>query len=255
MKSTVKKMLLYIPAGALGLWCMSLQSGILTDGFDAKGLLVTTNPSLTLLWAVTVGYLIAALGLTRTLGGNGTYEENFSKCLLSGSVTILAGCVMGFTGLNGLVPGDYLKGSFAIAAGVCMCICGVFRLMGKKPLFVFDLVIGLYYAWNLLNSYRDWNADPQVQKYAFQLLAGVAAMLFSIHRARCAGGIMDRKKLVFAGFSGIFLSFLAIPGSSSGGIFLASGLWCAGAMCDLRHLEKPEEPREAPAEESEKPKQ
>lgn len=252
MKSTVKKLLLYIPTAALGLWCMGLQSRILVSGFDSKGLLITGNPELKLLWGVTVVFLLAALGLTRTLGGNGTYEENFSRCVLSGIVTIGAGCVMAFSGLNGLVPGAYLNGGLAIAAGVCMGVCGVCRLIGKKPLFVFDFAIGLYYACNLLSSYSGWNSDPQVQEYAFRLLAGVAAMLFSLHRARCAGGFQDRKKLVFAGFAGIFLSFVAIPGSGSMGFFLASGLWCAGAMCDLRYLEVSEK---ISGEDGEEPKQ
>lgn len=244
MKSNVKKTLFYIPTIALGLWCMSLQSGILAKGFDGKGLLVTPNANLTLLWGAAAVFLLAVLGLTRTLGGDGTYGENFPRCIPGGAAMIAAGCVMAFTGLNGLVPGGYLNGGFAILAGFSMGICGVFRLLGKKPAFVFDLVAGLYYAVHLLNSYGDWNADPQVQRYAFQLLAGVAVMLFSVHRARCAGGMMDRKKLVFAGFMGMFLSLIAIPGSGSAGFFVASGLWCAGGMGNLGHLDKPKEPAE-----------
>lgn len=247
MKSTLKKLLLYIPTTALGLWCMSLQSGILSGGFDKKGLLILDNPALMLLWGLSLGVLAVVLILLPRLGADGTYEENFPSCLLSGGVMIAGGLVMGFTGLNGLVPGGYGTAVFTIAAGVCMVVCGVFRMLGKKPFFAFDLTVGLYFVWHLLQSYSGWNADPQLQRYAFQLLAGVAVILFSIHRCRCAAGAMDRRKLVFMGFAGIFLSLVAIPGSGSVGFFLASGLWCAGGMCDLRRLEEPEQaPEEAP---------
>lgn len=243
-----KKLLLYTLTAGLGLWCMSLQSGILARGFDEKGLLILTNPDLMLLWGLTLGFLTAAACLLYRLEADGSYEENFPRCALSGGVMIAAGLVMGFTGVNGLVPGGYGKAAFAIFAGVCMAACGLCRMLGKKPVFVLDLIVGLYCAWRLLQSYSGWNADPQIQRYAFQLLAGAAVMLFSVHRCRCAAGAMDRRKLVFTGFAGIFLSMAAIPGADSVSFFLASGLWCAGGMCDLKYLEKPREPEAAPPE-------
>lgn len=242
MKSTTKKLLLYIPITALGVWCAWLQDRVLTSGFDARGLLVTDNPELVLLWGLTAGLFLALVPVVLTLGAPGTYEENFPRCVLSGTVTIAAGLLMGFTGLNGLVPGQLLRPCLTMAAGVLMALCGVCRLAGRRPVFVLDLLIGLYYAAHLLWSYSGWNADPQIQRYAFQLLAGAAVMLFTIHRARCAVGMMDRRRMVFLGLWGIFLCFAAIPGSDSVTFFLASGLWCAGAMGDLRHLEQPVRP-------------
>lgn len=244
MKSIKKKLLLYIPTTALGIGAMVMQSRILSSGFDGKGLLVLDNPILAVLWGMTAAFLIAALAMLPWLGANGTYEENFPQCALSGSVMIAAGLLMGFSGLNGLVPGEMVRGACAIGAGVMMAVCGAFRLAGKKPVFVPDLLIGLYYAAHLLWSYSGWNADPQLQSYAFQLLAGAAAMLFTVHRARCAAGMMDRRSMVFTGFAGIFFSFAAIPGADSATFYLASGLWCAGAMGDLSRLEAPAAPED-----------
>lgn len=241
-KSVIQKILLYIPAVVLGLSAMWMQGRILQNGFDGKGLLVLDNPMLYVLWGMTTAFLIGVAVLLPRLGWRGTYEDNFPACALSGAVMIAAGIVMGFTGVNLLVPGEGSRAIFAIAAGVSMAVCGLLRMLGKKPWFVLDLLIAAFYSLHLLESYSGWNADPQVQAYAFQLLAGVAVMLFSIHRARCAVGEMDRRKLVFMGFAGIFLCFAAIPGADSALVFLASGLWCAGGMCDLTHLEEPKEP-------------
>lgn len=245
MKSTVKKVLIYMPLSALGIWCALLQSRILASGFDEKGLLMADASGLMLQWALTGLALAGLLPVVFTLGAPGSYEDNFPRCVLSGTVTVCAGLLMGFSGVNGLVPGEELRSGLAIGAGVLMVLCGAFRLAGRKPLFLADLLIGAYYAAHLLWSYRGWNADPQIQRYAFQLLAGVAVMLFTMHRARCAAGIMDRKRMVLLGLMGIFLCFPAIPGSDSVLFYLASGLWCAGAMADLGRLEKPETTAEA----------
>ena len=238
MNSTVKKLLMYLPVTALGLWCAGLQNRILTTGFDEKGLLIPGNPDMLLLWGVTGVLALSVLCLLPRLGGNGCYEDNFPSCLLSGSVMVVSGLLMGFRGLNALVPGMLPGAVLSMAAGALMGLAGVMRMLGKNPTPWPDLGVGLYYAWWMLTSYGGWNADPHVQRYAFHLLAGAAVMLFTLHRARMAGGRMERRRLVFLGFLGIFLSLAAIPGAESPMLYLASGLWCAGGMCDLRRLEK-----------------
>lgn len=238
MNSTGKKLMLYAPATALGIWCSVLQGRVLTSGFDGKGLLIAGNPDLVLLWGITGAYLLAVAVLLHRLGENGTYEENYPPCVLSGGVMIVGGLLMGFSGLNRLVPGMILSAVLTMGVGALMCLCGGARILGRNPSPWPDLLIGLYYAWWLMTSYSGWNADPHVQKYAFHLLAGVAVLLFTLHRSRMAGGYPERKRLVFFGFAGIMLCFAAIPGAGNAMLFLASGLWCAGGMCDLKRLEK-----------------
>lgn len=236
MNSAVKKLLLYAPAAALGIWCAVLQNRILISGFDRKGLLIGENPALMLLWSITGVYLLSVLVLQFLLGGNGTYEDNFSPCALGGCTMVAAGVITGFTGVNAMVPGLILPAALTIGVGVLMGVCGVFRMLGRNPSGWPDLLIGCFYAWWLVNSYSGWNANPHVQRYGFQLLAAVAAMLFTLHRARLAVGYPERKRLVFFGFAGIFLSLVAIPGARDPMFFIATGLWCAGGMPELKKL-------------------
>ena len=237
MNAMKKKMMLYIPTVLLGLFATYLQSEVLANGFDEKGLLIRNNPSLLILWGLTAVFLLGVLAILPGLGNRGTYQAIFPRCALSGTAMIAAGLFLGFVGVDQMVPERMGYGLFTFVAAGAMMLCGVYRLMGRKPVFVLDLAICLYYAANLLWSDSDWNANPQIQRYGFQLLAGIAAMLFCIHRGRCAAGVMDRKRLVYMGFAGIFLSFAAIPGAESVAYFLASGLWCAGGMCDLHRIE------------------
>ena len=239
MNSKSTKIFLYLPTMALGYGCMLLQDHILAHGYDEKGLLVTNNPAFWIQWIVTGVFLLTVLLLLPKLGEPGTYRMNFPKCAYSGGAMIAAGVLMAFCGINEMVPGAGVIIPLAgLAVSGVMVLCGLLRIMGRKPVWALDLLISMYYAAHLMKSYRTWNADPQLQRYAFQLLAGVAVMLFSLHRARCAQGLIDRRRLVFSGFAGIYLCFTAVSGAESPLFFAASALWCAGGMCELKRFRK-----------------
>lgn len=238
MKAKRTKLLFYLLTTVLGLCCMGLQSRLLTEGYDEKGLLVTGSPAFILLWLLTLGFFAAVLALLPKLGDAGTYRKNFPACHFSGSVMMAAGGLMAFSALDELVPGAGMLPFANVAAGAVMALCGVYRIRGRRPAFWLDLAVCLFYGLHLMRCYRGWNASPHIQRYAFPLLAGVMAMLFSLHRARCAGGMMDRKRLVFTGFAGIFLCLVALAGSDSPMFYAASGLWCAGGMCELRRFRR-----------------
>lgn len=239
MNSKVTKMLLYLPTSVLGLACLFLQSRLMSYGYDDKGLLVAFRLEFVFLWGLTGLFFLLALVMLPWLGGQGTYEMNFPSCALSGGITAAAGAAMGFCALNGLVPGTMmLLSAGAAVAGVMMVIAGVCRFRGAKPPFWVDLAICVYYVAHLMASYRSWNANPHVERYAFPLLAGIAVMLFALHRARCAGGLMDRRRLVLSGFAGIFLCFPALAETGDPAFYLAAGLYCAGGMCELKRFPK-----------------
>ena len=239
MNAKRTKLLLYLLTAVLGLCCLGLQTRLLAQGYDDKGLLVTRSLEFWLLWILTAGFLAAVLALLPRLGEAGTYRMNFPACKLSGTLMIVAGGLMAFSGMDELVPGANMLLPLAnVVVGAVMALCGVCRVRGKRPVIWLDLAVCLFYGLHLMRCYRGWNASPHIQRYAFPLLAGVMVMLFSLHRARCAGGMMDRKRLVFTGFAGIFLCFVALAGSDSPMFYAASGLWCAGGMCELKRFRR-----------------
>lgn len=233
MKSNGKKLALYGLYLALGVVCMILQHGILTAGFDSKGLLILENPMLYLLWGLILAGVAAGAVAAWKLGKAEDYADAFPACAVSGIAMILAGGVMGFSGVNQLVPGEYVWGGAAIAAGVVIAACGICRMTGKKPPFVLDLLITAFFVIHLLQSYSGWNAKAQVQRFALELLAGIAVMLFSLHRGRCAVNFVERRWVAFFGLTGMFLSIAACADGANLGFYLACCLWCAGGMCDF----------------------
>ena len=239
MNAKKTKLMLYLPTTALGIVCMLLQRQILIHGYDEKGLMIASNPAFWALWVMSLGFLAAVVCLLPKLGDAGTYRMNFPPCLFSSSAMIAAGVLMALDGgLELVFGGNFLLALGAVIAGAAMFVCGLFRLRGAHPLCWFDGAVCLYLILHLMQHYRTWNADPQLQKYAFELLAGVAVMLFSLHRARCAGGMMDRKRMVFFGFVGMFLSMVALADGEDVLFYLACGLWCAGGMGELKRFKK-----------------
>lgn len=239
MNSKVTKVLLYLPTSGLGLLCLFLQNRLLEYGYDEKGLLIPGRLEFIFLWGLTGLFFLTVLGMLPMLGGQGNYRMNFPKCALSGGTLLGAGVAMGFCGLNMVVPGGNLLIPAGFFAGaVLMVLAGLCRLLGSRPPVWVDLLLCLLYGVHLMVSYRSWNANVHLQRYAFCLLAGIAAMLFALHRARCAGGIMDRRRLVLSGFAGIFLCFVAMAGAGDPMFYLATGLYCAGGMCELKRFPK-----------------
>ncbi len=228
-----KRKLWYLPAAAAGLFGLFLQWNILDHSFDANGLLRRHVPALWVLWGLVAGYLVLTAVLLPRLGENGTFRDNYPACPISGAGMILAGCVMACAGVDRLMPGQMLQGLLGMACGAGMALCGACRFMGWNPTAIPDLMLTLYYAWHLMGCYSSWNADPQLQRYAFTLLGGIAVMLFCLHRAELAAERSSRRRLVFAGFAGILLCTVAMAGREEMLFYLASALWCASAMPDL----------------------
>lgn len=218
---------------ALGLWGMSLQNGVLRGGFDESGLLILDNPSLWAVWILTGVVLLAALAMAWYLGEGGSFETDFHPCFYSGTASVAAGLMMSCSGLSTLGSWKPVCAICACVMGVVMAVCGMCRISGRKPAWWLDMGLFLGYTVVLVLGYRNWNADPGVQEYGFALLALVGMVLFSLHRARCIEGYADRRKMIFFGLAGLYLSFLAIPGSDTPEFYFASGVWCAGALSAL----------------------
>ena len=76
-----------------GLASLGLHRYMMENCFDHKGLLLAGNLPGTLLWVLGIGYVAALIAMLTTLGGDGSYEDNFPRCRLSGGLMLLAGAV------------------------------------------------------------------------------------------------------------------------------------------------------------------
>lgn len=264
---TLRNRIVFFGSTALaGLASLVLHRYMMENCLDAKGLLIPWNLPSILLWVVGIGFAVCLGAMVTTIGGDGTYADNFPRCLFSGSMMLAAGAVLACSvsqlgleadgyGTVTIVSTTLLAQLGRLAgkllpwlAAVCMAVLGLYRMAGKRPPCILSGVVCLFYMLMLVTNYRLWSADPQLQDYAYQLLAGVLLMLCSFHRTCCDAGIIQRRKLLATGLSAAVCCAASLSGDFMPGFYLASGLWAVGSMCNVATLPPDPEEAETPAE-------
>lgn len=243
---------------AAGLLSLRLHRYMMETCFDDKGLLVAGNLPQKLLWVVAIGFVAMLAVMLHSIGGDGTYDDNFPPCVLSGGMMIAAGALLvwALPGLELTAQPPVAEGmALAVAdmtglaakylpwaAAAAMAVVGVYRILGKRPWPIFSGIVCLFYMLMLVTNYRLWSADPQLHDYAYHLLAGVLLMLCSFHRTCCDARVIQRRKLLVTGLGAAACCLASLSGDFQWGFYLASGLWAAGSMCHVAVL--PPDPEE-----------
>lgn len=249
MHTQRNRILFFGSAAAVGFAALGLHGYMLKHCIDAKGLLIAGNLPGKLLWVLCIGFGAALWAMLTTIGGDGSYEDNFPRCTLSGGLMIAAGAALAMAlpelGAGQAVPaaGQAAQGaairaalsSVAVllpyAAVAAMVILGVCRMMGKRPCFLISGAVCLFYMMELVDDYRLWSADPKFYTYAFPMLAGVLLMLCSFHRTCCDGGVIQRRKLLFTGLSAAVCSIASLSIGFQTWFYISGALWAMGSMC------------------------
>ncbi len=231
MNQKLRNQLLFFGSTAvLGVLSMGLYGYMLANCFDEKGLLIAGNLPGKLLWAVGLAYGLVLALTTRTIGGDGTFGENFSRCLLRGGMMTAAGGLLVLTVPElGLEP--VWKLALGYAAAVCMVWLGLRRMLGRGPLFGPAGVVCLFFMVLLVHEYGQWSASPKTYLYAYRLLALVLSMLCAFHRTCCDASIIQRRKLLLTAFAGAFCAINAMVGAPQPMLYGLMALWNLGAAC------------------------
>lgn len=267
MHTLRNRILFFGSSMAVAFTALGLHRYMMTNCFDDKGLMIAGNLPGKLLWVLGVGFTVALWAMLTTIGGDGSYADNFPRCTLSGSLMIAAGAALFFAiptlGVEPdptavyLVPAvqAVMGGAVALlpyAAAVSMVVLGLYRMTGRRPLFLFSGVVCLFYMLMLVSNYRIWSADPKFYAYAFPMLAGVLLMLCSFHRTSCDTGIIQRKKLLFTGLTAAVCATASLSLGLMPLFYVSGALWAAGSMCDPSVLPPdPEEEEEESADAAE----
>lgn len=242
---------------------LALHRYMMENCFDEKGLLIAGNLPGWLMLAIGGVFVVGMTVLLRALGGNGTYEDNFPRDPVIGSLLIAAGAVMAWAasqpepaaapGVQGMA-GAWAAGVVRLTDGgrtvlpwlaaASMAVLGLYRMQGRRAPVWFGGAVCLNYMLTLVNDYRLWSADPQVQDYAYQLLAEVLLMLCAFHRTCCDGGIIQRKKLIFTATAAAVCAAASISMDFHRLFFLSSTLWALGCICSVAVLPPDPEPEE-----------
>ena len=208
-----------------GIVTLLLRLWMFGTGTDKKGLLVPSHIGSVLSWVVTAATVVAiavALLLQRR-----TYAFRPSRlnalgigmCGLGLIVTAISVFADGKAVLN------ILAGSLALVAALCAILIAWARLMRMRPHVLLHLPLLLFLLMFLLNRYRVWSAESELQRYFFTLSALVFVLLSAYQRAASEVGLGQRKAGLFFSCAGIYFCLAAVADPGMPLLFAGLGVW------------------------------
>ena len=233
--------------GAAGLL---LRVWLFATGIDSKGLLVETHPANALSWIVT-GITMCILflsipGITRRVPKAPLTGPIHTWGCLIASVGILTASL---TELMQTVDATTTASSvLGIVAAVCLFSSAYKQMVHKRGQTVEMMLVTVYLMVHLVCQYRYWSAEPQLQNYAFQLLASIFLMMTSFYRAslELSGGKL--RGYVFCNQTSLFFCCLSLT-TSLWPFYLATGIWTVTDLISLRAV-RPAKPKNPQPEEN-----
>lgn len=234
---------------SLGLLSCALHQTMTTQCIDDRGLLIAGNLPGKLLWAIGAVMVLLLWRMVKTVGGNGSYEDNFPRSFLAGVLAMAGGALM-LTVVGPMAFEKPWQHWLGLAAGAAMILTGAARILGKRPVWPLHGAVCLFFVCVLvMKNYQRWSADPQIHDYAYPLLSGVLLMLAAFHRTYCDAGLIQRKKLLVTGLAAAFCSLASMYDPVFPRFYLASALWALGSVCDVATFPPDPEPVQEPEEE------
>lgn len=227
-----QRKLLPLAALVMGLACQIGRWTLYRTAVDATGLLTAGTP---LEWG-SYALSVLAIGLFAAAAGKLGETEVSSEPILAGLGQLIGGLGLGWTAVrySGEMPGLFgiAWKILGIAAAICLLWSALQTVQKKTPHFLTLLAPCLFWLVHLIDNYRGWSGQPQLQSYLFALLSTMAMALFTYYTAAEAAQMGKPRLRVFAGLSAGYLCLAAmLPGPEKTRIlFFTSALW---ALCSL----------------------
>ena len=192
-----------------GLVCAGLRWLLFRNHTDALGLLETGTPVETGVFLLT-GLCLVLFALAARRGWAGENK-------LAAPGQMLGGLGIFLTALthSGQMAGPVgtLWKIMGLVAGICLIVQGVCVARKWPASFLLPLVVCVFFLLHLIDNYRGWSSQPQLQKYLFDLLASLSLTIFSYCDAARKVSLGKPKTRIFSGLCAVYFCLAAIPGS------------------------------------------
>ena len=212
MKPIIKPPVLTAISATAGLACLCVRQWLLSTGTDEKGLLILSQPGNLLSWV-----LLALVAVVLPLSYPGKCRYRFPAMPLR-AVSDLCSAI-GYAAAawifltSNTLPVARVAGVTAIISVLCACLMAVgsFRRFRVNPVAYCPGVV--FFMLLLICRYQTWSAEPELQRYFFQLAASAGLLLTTFQRAAMVGGIGKGSSYLLISRATLFLCIAAIPGS------------------------------------------
>ena len=191
--------------------------------------------------AVTMGLLIIG---SRSLEGNVRYSRQFRNALFATIGMAIAAICFCITSILELFSEtdmvSLISACLGFLAAATLGYLAWARLRGKQLNMLFHGVVCLYLMLHLVSHYRLWSSCPQLQSYAFELLAIVFVMLACYHRAAADAGHGTCRAYTFFSLAAVYFCIAALPGCDNPVFFISCALWMFFTPCHLPSIARKE---------------
>lgn len=185
---------------------------------------------------VAVTTAVIALGAWNLREGN-HYSYNFPPSIPAAIGMALAAVSFCITSAVELSAGTDTIGTASSVLGfvstAALLVLAYGRLKGLHLNMLFHGIVCLYLMLYLVSHYRLWSASPQLQTYAFELLAIVFVMLACYHRAAFDANSGKRRAYTFFSLAALFFCVAALPSCDNMAFFIGCGVWMYTTPCRL----------------------
>lgn len=201
----------WIPLLALlsGLVCAGLRWLLFRNHTDALGLLETGTLVETGIFLLT-GLCLVLFALAARRGWAGENK-------LAAPGQMLGGLGIFLTALthSGQMAGPVgtLWKILGLVAGICLIVQGVCVARKRPASFLLPLAVCVFFLLHLIDNYRGWSSQPQLQKYLFDLLGILSLTFFSYCDAARKVSLGKPKTRIFSGLCAVYFCLAAIPGT------------------------------------------
>lgn len=237
MKNIWKPTNLPAVTAAFGGIALVLRKLLYAVAVDEKGLLPAGHPLEIALGVVSAAALLVILLSAWKLDGSQNYEDNFApdKMAMAGHMAAAAGILL--TVLTSIPVMDGYLGQLWWLLGcitpVCLALTGLDRMRGKMPFFLLQLVPCLFLVFHILNHYRMWSGNPQLQDYVFTLFGTMALMLFAFYSAAFSVGAGNRRMQLGMGLAAVYLCMGELAVTQYPWLYLGGIFWALTGLCSL----------------------
>lgn len=248
MKVSMKPNLLKLLTLSAGLLGLMLRLVLYATGIDNKGLLASGHWAGTTVWILTAGVILGLLVLTRSITGPSQYPIAYPRSIPAGlgclvlAVAVLLSCLGEIASppdsMGTLIR--WVLGFLTVVALAGLCVC---RIAGAKPVFLLHGLVCVYFAVRMVTQYQQWSSDPQIQDYAFNLLALVALMLTAYQHAAFDADMGSHKAAWLMGLAAVYLCLTAVRGAGDTWFLPASALWAFTNLTNLKGRPRRQNPQ------------
>ena len=195
---------------------------------------------------VFVALMVVLLGAgTWKMQGSNKYSTNFPASLPAAVGMVLAAVGFTITSVTDFsAQGDsvnIVSAALGFIASLSLFFLAYCRFKGLHPNMIFHGVVCLYLMLHLVSHYRLWSSYPQLQSYAFELMAIVFIMLACYHRAAFDAGKGKFRAYTFFSLMALFFCIATLPGCDNPVFFLGCAVWMFCTPCRLSLPTKKEE--------------